>query len=123
CWISLAVREHQDDSGAVIEIITAANGRDDLIRRLRAEHPLGARHLEEHDDRLLDVFTEAEAFAWAAATARLGSPRFVFAEGAPDLATEQDWWVEAKSVRESDVERGELNTLWPHLERTGILMR
>src|SRR5690606_27802814 len=93
-----------------------------LLERLRAEHPTDRNHLAAHDERLLDVFTEAEAYAWAAETAALDSPHWIFDQGCPDLRAGETW-VEANAVKESLEEREEQRKLMPYLERYGIVSR
>ncbi|MCH7698541.1 MAG: hypothetical protein IH865_06360 [Chloroflexi bacterium] len=123
CWVFEAVDQHQNDFDELIECLDLANGRQDFIARLRAAHPVGAIHNVQHDHRLLDVFTEGAAFAWAFRVAKLGCPRFVAEEGAPDIAIE-DTWLEVKTVRNSqEEEQFKEEVLNPHLRRHGIAIR
>jgi hypothetical protein len=87
---------------SAIEIVTSYDERDSLKKKLCEAHPLDRRHDRQHDDRLLDVLTEACAFAWAAQVARLGRPHFCFQPGAPDLQLDPEGWVEAKAVHPSE---------------------
>lgn len=122
CWIRDAVQYEQDDFRDVIEVVTEHSSRDDFIRRLREEHPLDRPHVDGHDDSLLNVFTEAEAFAWAAEVARLGTPSFVFRPGAPDLHIAPDTWIEAKTIHGSQQDRDEMDRLIAG-SASGITMR
>lgn len=122
CWVSKAIGEEQDAFGDALSVVTALGGESALIDRLRAEHPTDRCHRREYDDRLMEVFTEAEAFAWAAEVGRLGRPEFVTSEGAPDLRA-GSWWIEAKTINESDVERAARDALQPALDSVGIVMR
>lgn len=122
CWITGAVEENQWDFGPEIVVATRLGGRPDVIRRLREEHPVNRSHREEHDDRMLTVFTEVEAFAWAADVAHLGSPRFITREGAPDLQV-GDWWIEAKTVERSAQAREVGRQERPLLKQKGFTIR
>lgn len=123
CWVFQAVDQQQNDFGGLIECLELGGAHQGFIARLRAAHPLRAIHNSQHDKRLLDVFTEGAAFAWALRAAKLGRPRFVTGEGAPDIAVE-DIWIEAKTVRHSqEEEQFEENVLNPHLRRHGMAMR
>ncbi|RJQ10067.1 MAG: hypothetical protein C4558_05515 [Dehalococcoidia bacterium] len=73
-------------------------------------HPSGRPHHEQFDGRFWNAFTEAEAFAWAQDIAALGFVEFVETEGAPDLKA-GEFWVEAKTIEESEAERQETERL------------
>ena len=104
CWVRDAMTVSRDDFGTAIDIVQAAGGGDDLVARLVAQHPIGSAHRIEHDERVLDVFAEVEAFAWGL-TNRLGVPCFVPGEGFPDIATDCGWWIEAKAINRSAAEQ------------------
>ena len=104
CWVRDAMTVSRDDFGTAIDIVQAAAGGDDLVARLVAQHPIGSAHRIEHDERVLDVFPEVEAFAWGL-TNRLGVPCFVPGEGFPDIATDCGWWIEAKAINRSAAEQ------------------
>jgi hypothetical protein len=99
-----------DDFVAAIESVNEGAERSSLLSRLRETHPPGRQHLDAYDDRLLDVFAEAEAFAWVSEISSLGQPIFVAGEGAPDLRARQHW-IEAKQVSKSVEERAETKLL------------
>jgi hypothetical protein len=122
CWVWDAIEANQWDFGPEIEIVSTHGGRPDVLRRLREAHPVHRPHLEEHDDRILNVFTEVLAFAWAKEVAGLGVPRFVLAPGSPDLQV-GEWWVEAKTVERSEVARAQAIADRPILKSDGIIMR
>lgn len=82
----------------------------------RAHHP-------QHDDRLIDVFTEAEAFAWAADVACLGAPQFCFDEGMPDLVVPGVARVEAKTIHYGDTEKAARNVMLQAAESEGFAVR
>ena len=103
CWVRQAIAGDQADFSDAIAEVDRCQQRESLIRRLRAEHP-SREHDEQHDERLRDVFTEAEALAWAATIAKLGCASFQFQEGAPDLRIHSDWWIEAKTIHPSKEE-------------------
>lgn len=123
CWVYEAVDQQQNDFGELIECLELAGAHQSFIARLRAAHPVRAIHNSQHDHRLLDVFTEGAAFAWALRVAKLGRPRFVTEQGAPDITVE-DIWLEVKTVRNSqEEEQFKEEVLNPHLRRHGIAMR
>ncbi|MCH8066795.1 MAG: hypothetical protein IIC90_13370 [Chloroflexi bacterium] len=123
CWVYEAVDQQQNDFGELIECLELAGAHQGFIARLRAAHPMRAIHNTAHDHRLLDVFTEGAAFAWALHVAKLGRPCFVTEQGAPDIAVE-DIWLEVKTVRNSqEEEQFKEEVLNPHLRRHGIAMR
>ena len=123
CWVYEAVDQQQNDFNALIDCLELAEARESFIAKLRAAHPVRAIHNTAHDHRLLDVFTEGAAFAWALRIAKLGRPRFVTKQGAPDIAVE-DVWLEVKTVRNSqDEEQFKEEVLIPHLRRHGMAMR
>ena len=123
CLVSEAVDQHKNNFDELIECIDLGNARQDFIARLRAAHPVRDIHNVQHDHRLLDVFTEGAAFAWAFRSESLGCPQFVNAEGAPDMAVD-DTWLEVKTVRNSqEEEQFKEEVLNPHLRRHGIAMR
>ncbi len=100
CWILRAYRRDPEmlaPLSSAIEIVTRCGKRSSLVNKLRAAHPLDRPHDAQHDDRILDVLTEACAFAWAADIRKLGDPRFCFDEGAPDIWVDSGWWIEAKT--------------------------
>ncbi|MCK9519211.1 MAG: hypothetical protein M0R74_09360 [Dehalococcoidia bacterium] len=107
CFVQLAYAEEQDDLGDVTDLVTAMGGRDDLITRLRAEHPTDRPHNEQFDLRLLDAMGEALAFAWLTLQ-EFGNPQFCLREGYPDLCVPNKIWVEAKTIHLSDAERQEI---------------
>ncbi len=123
CWVRGAIAEDTMDFTAEIQAVTRCRERSALIRRLRTEHPVDRKHLDEHDDRLLDAFTEAEALAWASDVASLGCAEWVSTEGAPDLRAGDDLWIDAKIVRRSDQEQAELRALEGKLQREGMVSR
>ncbi len=100
CWISMAIDGPQEDFGDLIYAIAEAGDIGAFGGRLTSQHPTGVMHSRRHDDRLLDVFAEGAAFAWAYEVSRLGTPRFVAAPGSPDILV-GDVWVEAKNIRHS----------------------
>ena len=123
CWVYEAIDQRQDDFADLIACIEQGGARQDFIARLQDAHPMRAVHNIQHDHRLLDVFTEGAAFAWAIRIAKLGRPRFVPEEGAPDIAA-QGVWLEVKTVRNSlEEEQFKEDILNPHLRRHGIAMR
>lgn len=123
CWVYEAVDQQQNDFGELIECLELAGAHQSFIARLRAAHPVRAIHNSQHDHRLLDVFTEGAAFAWALRVAKLGRPRFVTEQGAPDITVE-DIWLEVKNVRNSqEEEQFKEEVLNPHLRRHGIATR
>ena len=85
-----------------IEIVTLHGERISLAKKLCAAHPVDRPHNAQYDDRLLDVLTEACAFAWVAQVAKLGRPHFCFQSAAPDLQIDPEGWVEAKAVHPSE---------------------
>ncbi len=109
CWVRWAVREDQEDFADEISAVTRCGEHRSIIGRLYDAHHPHRPHQKQHDDRLIDVFTEAEALAWAADVAQLGCPRFVPREGAPDLEIEPEWWIEAKTIHLSDAENAAID--------------
>lgn len=113
CWVALLlhllsvsdrwVQEFQEPSDAV-QVITAHGQREQLISRLRDEHPTVRQHQAQYDERLRDVLTEALAFAWADLR-QLGAPRFDYSEGMPDIHVEDFGWIEAKTIHNSNKDR------------------
>ena len=97
----LGIEENADDFPDVIQVVTRHGQRRSLLDRLRDEHPTTKLHHQQHDDRLLDVFTEAEAFAWAVEVEKLGSASWVMKQGAPDIRTDSGLWIEAKTIHRS----------------------
>ncbi len=104
CSIPAATYEDQDDLADVVDIVTRTGARAGLVRRLRAEHPADRPHHAQYDSRLWDAMTEAVAAAWATER-ELGTPRFCFVAGTPDLEIPGFGWVEVKCVHLSDNER------------------
>ncbi len=124
CWVYQAIDQNQEDLGDVIDCVSLADARGDFVQRLKDEHPVDKTHHDQHDTRLLDVFTEGEALAWAFDVAKLGQPHFVKSEGAPDLAVGDDSWIEAKTVHNSQEEKQfQDDVVYPALARTGMVMR
>lgn len=123
CRVRLAIEDALDNFAAVIQSVTEAGQRQSLIQRLRAVHPAGRAHQREDDEQIDDVFTEAKAFAWTREVAGLGSPQFVLVEGCPDLRVRSETWIEAKRLRNSDVENAEVLDLEPRLRRDGFVVR
>lgn len=105
CWVRRAVHRNTDHWATALEAVESGGGIDDLIERIKGEHPTDRTHAAGHDDGVIAAFTEAEAFAWG--TREGLTPRFVFERGAPDLATEGGGWIEAKTIRASDADRAD----------------
>ncbi len=122
CSVSLAREEDQPDYADVIDSVNRGGGRPILIRKLRETHPLGQPHQVQYDQRLWDVLTEARTFAWAQDVMTLGKTRFMTDEGAPDVWTDSDVWVEAKAVWRSKAET-ELLRQMLDVERRGFIVR
>lgn len=123
CWVYEAIEQEQNDFADLIACIKEGGAGQEFVARLQAAHPMGAAHNIQHDHRLLDVFTEGAAFAWALRIAKHGRPSFVAEEGAPDIAV-ADIWLEVKTVRNSlEEEQFKEDILNPHLRRHGIAMR
>jgi hypothetical protein len=81
-------------------------------------------HLRQHDDRLLDAFNEAEAFAWAVDVAKVGVPVFSALDpGAPDLRIPRRAWIEVKTIRPSDEESKTKDEIFALVDRGFIPMR
>jgi hypothetical protein len=80
-----------------IQVIEQHGQMAPLQRCVRQEHPGRRAHRSEDDDRLMDCLTEACAFAWADLRG-LGTPRFDYRTGKPDIFVPPDLWIEAKSI-------------------------
>lgn len=106
CLARRVIESPYDKEGDLIDIVTEAGARPDLLRRAMREHPRKTEHLLEYDLRLIDVLTEGEAFAWAYCEPSLEMPAFADARGAPDIQiVDSQCWVEAKSIWPSDDDR------------------
>lgn len=123
CSIEQAFEVNQSDLSDVIAIVDAGGGRDDLISRLRLTHPEGKEHHEGFDPHFWTVWTEAEAFAWAAEVANLGTPQFTDDHGKPDLLVPPGIWVEAKTIQNSPEEQRIIDAMVSASERGTILIR
>jgi len=122
CEVRRAIQLDPGNFSDAIKAVTRGSGRDSLMSRIRSEHPTSAAHLDQHDDRLRDALSEAVAFAWASEVAKLGQPRFIGEEGAPDLQA-GEWWIEAKNVWESVEERRQQNRGLDLFDRGDFLLR
>ena len=103
CWVSKALnseRPELNNLSAAIEIVERYDQLEALTEKLKREHPLDKPHQRQYDHRVLDVLTEACAFAWADLR-KLGSPKFSDAEGTPDVYLDTGYWVEAKAIHSS----------------------
>lgn len=85
-----------------IDVAITQDQRGTLIDKLKREHPGDREHLEQYDERVFDVLTEACALAWATGHPQLGTPLFSTAEGTPDIRCKADWWIEAKAIGSSE---------------------
>ena len=122
CWIKWALSEDQGDFGPAIEMAMSGSAHDDMVRRLREEHPLNREHRLFHDYGLLNFFTEVEAFAWAVEVANLPEPRFITVPGSPDLIA-GSCWIEAKTINKSAEARAfDERVIRPALEAGQIVM-
>jgi len=123
CWIKGALSENQPDFSPAIEVALKAGAHQDLVRRLREEHPLHRKHRLNHDRGLLNFFTEVEAFSWSVEIAKLPQPRFIASPGSPDLLA-GDWWIEAKTINKSDAARDyDERVIRPLLESGKMVIR
>jgi hypothetical protein len=86
------------------------------------KNPVRRAHRAGHDERILNVFSEVDAFAWAMEVACLGMPRFVVEPGSPDLRV-GEWWVEAKTIERSAETRARDREERPILRAAGIIAR
>ncbi len=105
CAVTTARTGDRVELDDVVEIVSRGGGREGLAVRLKNEHPARREHCEQHDFRLVDVLTEAMAFAWVVETG-LGSPDFCLDAGRPDIEISGSTWVEVKSIHLSDAEWG-----------------
>lgn len=97
CAVPKAFEVNQRDFADEVAVVTERGGRADLVARLARTHRDGRVHNGEWDDRLWDVMTEAEAFAWAAGHFRR-EVSFTDDSNKPDISVEPGWCVEAKTV-------------------------
>jgi hypothetical protein len=119
CSVSLAREQNQDDFGDLIAVIDECGQREGLKARLSKTHPIRKAHLAEHDDDFWNVWTEAQALAWAATIGGYASPEFTDDLGKPDIFALPETWIEAKTIRMSPEENAVLN----HMAQAGIAMR
>ena len=107
CWVRRAIERNHGgfEIGTAVEAALFLGLDAAIAARLRLEHPSGRPHHSQHDDGILNAFTEIEAIAWASQIAQLGAPEFVNVEGAPDLRISDTHWIEAKTIRSSDRDR------------------
>ena len=105
CPIVEGLIENQSDLTEEIRILDRVGGRQDLIDRLRRQHPVRRSHKVEHDRNFWRAWTEAIGLAWAVETAGYESPQFTPDEsGLPDLDLGSRRWLEAKTVDNSPEE-------------------
>jgi len=123
CWIYRAIDELQNDFADLIDAVNDGAGLRDFIGRLRTQHPTSRGHTTQYDKRLLDVFTEGAAFAWAHNVTELGKPSFILTPGSPGIRA-GDVWIEVKTIRHSREEEHLHDEVFgPALDRGGIIMR
>ena len=79
CWVSKVLLKPEtvglNTLSEALEVVERHHQLEALETKLKREHPLDKPHQREYDDRVLDVLTEACAFAWADLR-KLGSPKF-----------------------------------------------
>ncbi len=111
CSVTRSI-DGQNDYEDSITVVDQAGALADLAKRLGRTHPPNRTHHVEWDDRLWDVFAEAEAFAWADRIGQIGRPEFTDNHGKPDLwVPAANSWVEAKMINESDDEKAASRSL------------